>query len=136
MKRGDLVGVGQAIGRIGNTGTGDHHVHYQLKDSAGRPINPTNFWDELGPTKTDPGQPAYLGEYQQYLDGLGTRFGDAPGPAAGLLFQRPLPMRLSRLIARIPSTVALEPGGLRRPAPPRAIQTCPCGGQIPQRRAG
>jgi hypothetical protein len=82
VKRGDLVGVGQPIGTMGNTGTKDQHVHYQLKDSAGRVINPTDFWDRLGPAKTDPGQPAYLGEYQQYLQAsvanAANGFGNAP----------------------------------------------------------
>lgn len=67
VKRGDLVGVGQSIGTMGNTGTHDQHVHYQFKDPAGEAIDPTGFWDRLGPAKTDPGQPAYLGDYQQYL---------------------------------------------------------------------
>jgi hypothetical protein len=68
---------------MGNTGAKDQHVHYQLKDSAGRVTNPTDFWDRLGPAKTDPGQPAYLGEYQQYLQASGANaangFGNAPG---------------------------------------------------------
>jgi hypothetical protein len=51
---------------MGNTGTHDQHVHYQLKDPAGHAIDPAGFWDRLGPAKTDPGQPAYLDEYQQY----------------------------------------------------------------------
>jgi Peptidase family M23 len=72
VKRGDLVGVGQPIGTMGNTGADDQHVHYQLKDSAGRAINPTEFWDQLGPVKSDPGEPAYFDKYQQYLRGLGT----------------------------------------------------------------
>ena len=43
VRRGDLVGVGQPIGTMGNTGTYDQHVHYQLKDPAGHAINPTEF---------------------------------------------------------------------------------------------
>jgi murein DD-endopeptidase MepM/ murein hydrolase activator NlpD len=85
VKRGDLVGVGQPIGSMGNTGTKDQHVHYQLKDSAGHAINPTEFWDRLGSAKTDPGQPSYLDEYQQYLRGrdanAGTELGNALGAA-------------------------------------------------------
>jgi hypothetical protein len=85
VKRGDLVGVGQPIGTMGNTGADDQHVHYQLKDPAGNAINPTEFWDRLGPAKADPGQPAYLGEYQQYLQGSGANaangFGNTPGTA-------------------------------------------------------
>ena len=83
VKRGDLVGIGQPIGRMGNTGTKDQHVHYQLKDSAGHAINPMDFWDRLGPAKTDPGQPAYLDEYQQYLRGSGANAGNGSGNAPG-----------------------------------------------------
>ena len=84
VKRGDLVGMGQPIGRMGNTGVDDQHVHYQLKDSAGQVINPTDFWNRLGPAKTDPGQPAYLREYQQYLQGLGATADNGSGQAPGI----------------------------------------------------
>ena len=69
VRRGDLVGVGQPIGTMGNTGTYDQHVHYQLKDPAGHAINPTEFWDRLGQAKSDPGELAYRDQYQQYLLG-------------------------------------------------------------------
>src|SRR6202011_5633720 len=69
VKRGDLVGVGQPIGTMGNTGTYDQHVHYQLKDPAGHAINPTEFWDRLGQAKSDPGELASSDQYQQYLLG-------------------------------------------------------------------
>ena len=69
MRRGDLVGVGQPIGTMGNTGTYDQHVHYQLKDPAGQAIDPTEFWDRLGQAKSDPGELAYRDQYQQYLLG-------------------------------------------------------------------
>jgi len=59
VRRGDLVGVGQPIGTMGNTGTYDQHVHSQLKDPAGHAINPTEFWDRLGQAKSDPGELAY-----------------------------------------------------------------------------
>jgi hypothetical protein len=54
---------------MGNTGTYDQHVHYQLKDPAGHAINPTEFWDRLGQAKSDPGELAYRDQYQQYLLG-------------------------------------------------------------------
>jgi hypothetical protein len=67
VKKGDLVGVGTPIGTMGNTGVdhdhpkdGQYHVHYQLKDRAGRVVNPTEFWNNLDPGKDDPGQPAFL----------------------------------------------------------------------------
>jgi hypothetical protein len=69
VRRGDLVGVGQPIGTMGNTGTDDQHVHYQLKDPAGHAINPTEFWDRLGQAKSDPCELAYRDQYQQYLLG-------------------------------------------------------------------
>ncbi|WP_439369554.1 hypothetical protein ACRQ5Q_13050 [Bradyrhizobium sp. PMVTL-01] len=44
---GDPVVAGQLVGSMGNTGviepyieSGDHHLHYQLKDPAGRRLKP------------------------------------------------------------------------------------------------
>jgi murein DD-endopeptidase MepM/ murein hydrolase activator NlpD len=52
---GDPVVAGQLIGTMGNTGVsrenpdkGDHHVHYQLKDPAGKEIDPSAFWNQQG----------------------------------------------------------------------------------------
>jgi hypothetical protein len=92
LTAGDPVAAGQLIGTMGNTGTRDHHVHYQLKDPAGNLLNPTAFWDQQGPVDPNPAPPALLPEYQQYLQHLGVsagnRFGNAPGgadpPAASL----------------------------------------------------
>lgn len=78
---GDPVVAGQLIGTMGNTGTHDQHVHYQLKDPAGNDINPSAFWDQQGPVDPNPTPPAYLQEYQQYLQGTGgNEFGGAPTP--------------------------------------------------------
>ena len=82
---GDPVVPGQLIGTMGNTGvelanveSGDHHVHYQMWDPAGKRVNPAEFWDR--------GDPAYLGEYEQYLYGRGAGAsngsGDPPGVAS------------------------------------------------------
>lgn len=60
VKVGDLVGVGTPIGTMGSTGANSEHVHYQLKDRAGNVINPTEFWNNLDPGKSDPGEPAFL----------------------------------------------------------------------------
>jgi hypothetical protein len=83
---GDPVAAGQLIGTMGNTGTQDHHVHYQLKDPAGNILNPTVFWDQQGPVDPNPAPPTLLQEYQQYLQRLGVsagdRFGNAPGVAS------------------------------------------------------
>jgi len=96
---------------MGNAGTKDQHVHYQLKDSAGHAINPTDFWDRLGPVKTDPGQPAYLGEYQQYLMGPGANAGSGFDNAAGMAIM-PAPRSLSPLSDQSASPYA-------RQTPPR-----------------
>jgi hypothetical protein len=89
---GDPVAAGQLIGTMGNTGVdpvnpkkGAYHVHYQLRDPAGNIVNPTDFWDRQGPADPNPAPPAYLGEYQQYLQGPGANagngFGNTPGTA-------------------------------------------------------
>jgi hypothetical protein len=80
VKKGDLVGVGTAIGTMGNTGVnhdhpkdGQYRVHYQLKDRVGNVINPTEFWNNLEPGKGDPGQPAFLDQSKrgaEILSGL------------------------------------------------------------------
>jgi len=52
---GDPVAAGELIGTMGNTGTKDQHVHYQLWDPSGNRVNPTDFWDRQGPA--DPSKP-------------------------------------------------------------------------------
>ncbi len=77
---GDRVVVGQLIGTMGNTGVdspnvelGDHHLHYQLRDPSGIRVNPGTFWDQ----QPNPASPAFLGEYRQYLSGLGANASNA-----------------------------------------------------------
>jgi murein DD-endopeptidase MepM/ murein hydrolase activator NlpD len=83
---GDPVASGQLIGTMGNTGAVQQHVHYQLKDPAGNLINPSAFWDQQGPVEPIPNPPAYLQEYQKYLQSLGRNasngFGKAPNMAS------------------------------------------------------
>ena len=87
---GDPVSAGQLIGTMGNTGVdqknpkdGAHHVHYQLKDTAGNVTNPIEFWDRQGPADPNPASPAYLEQYQQYLRGLNPNAArPAPPPAS------------------------------------------------------
>jgi hypothetical protein len=68
------------------------HAHYQLKDPAGNVINPSAFWDQQGPVDPNPAPPTYLGEYQQYLRGLGAnRSASASGPAAPGVWSLPNP---------------------------------------------
>lgn len=74
VRVGEPVAAGQLIGAMGNTGVktidgkpGAHHVHYQLKDQAGRIMDPTAFVDAQGPFDPNPAPPAYIPEYTQYL---------------------------------------------------------------------
>jgi hypothetical protein len=79
------VAAGQLIGTMGNTGTHDQHVHYQLKDPAGKIVNPSAFWDRQGPADPIPSPPDHLQEYQKYLQNPGINaangFGNAPDVA-------------------------------------------------------
>lgn len=52
---GQKVFAGEKIGSMGNSGTSDQHVHYQIKDAAGNLLNPHNVWEQ------------YLAEYRRYL---------------------------------------------------------------------
>lgn len=84
--RGDPVVAGQLIGTMGNMGvlsdrveSGDHHVHFQIKDATGKPINPKTYWNQQGYVDPDPAPPAYIDEHQRHL----RRFGGLAGsPAA------------------------------------------------------
>lgn len=56
---GQRISAGDVIGTMGGTGpTGptnyDRHVHYQMRDAQGRPINPQAWWDN-GPNSTNGG---------------------------------------------------------------------------------
>src|SRR5579859_2342922 len=102
VKKGDLVGVGTRIGTMGNRGVvqanvedGPPHVHYQLKDRAGKVINPTEFWNSLDPGKDDPGQPAFLDQSKraaEILSGLNEKSshnGGSPPDRLGNRFFNP-----------------------------------------------
>ncbi|WP_346730894.1 M23 family metallopeptidase [Bradyrhizobium sp. 21] len=74
VRVGQPVAAGQLIGAMGNVGVithdgrpGAHHVHYQLKDSAGGVVDPGAFADALGPFDPNPAPPAYVPEYLQYV---------------------------------------------------------------------
>jgi Peptidase family M23 len=77
---GDRVAAGQLIGTMGNTGTDQQHVHYQLRDPTGQIVDPGDFWQQ--PVDPNPAPPAYLGEYQQYVQARDAEarnnFSDAP----------------------------------------------------------
>jgi hypothetical protein len=71
---GDPVAAGQIVGTMGNTGVdepyiekGQQHVHYQIRDPAGNPLNPIEFWDQQGRFDPAPALPAHLEDYRQYL---------------------------------------------------------------------
>ena len=71
---GDPVAAGQLIGTMGNTGVnrekpdkGPHHVHYQLRDRAGKIVGPGAYWDQEGPIDPNLAPPALLNEHQRYL---------------------------------------------------------------------
>ena len=73
VRVGEPVAAGQLIGAMGNIGVktidgkpGAHHVHYQLKDQAGRIMDPTAFADAQRPFDPNPAPPAYIPEYTQY----------------------------------------------------------------------
>jgi hypothetical protein len=74
---GDPVIEGQLIGTMGNTGTSDQHVHYQLKDQAGNVIDPSAYWDQQGPTDPNPATPALLRDYLEYQRMLDSTVGHA-----------------------------------------------------------
>lgn len=78
VSTGDPVVAGQIIGTMGNMGVntkgiedGDHHVHFQIKDSAGNPINPAAYWNQQGPLDPKPASPTLIDEHRQYLRRIG-----------------------------------------------------------------
>ncbi len=71
---GQKVFAGEKIGAMGNSGTKDHHVHYEIRGSAGNVLNPRGVWNQ------------YLEEQQRYLDAIGAglpggAIRDMPRPA-------------------------------------------------------
>lgn len=69
---GDRVVAGQMVGTMGNMGArkeyvekGDHHLHYQVLDPAGRRLDPQAFWEQR--ELPIPSPPAYVAEHQRYL---------------------------------------------------------------------
>jgi hypothetical protein len=69
---GDRVVAGQMVGTMGNMGVrekyvegGDHHLHYQLIDAAGRRLDPQAYWKQREVPAPSP--PAYVSEHQRYL---------------------------------------------------------------------
>src|SRR3954470_13867346 len=67
VRVGDSVMAGELVGTMGNTGVdtpgvegGQFHLHYQIKDSRGRTLNPVDYWTEQGPIDPDPYVAPYL----------------------------------------------------------------------------
>jgi hypothetical protein len=74
VRKGDPVVAGQLIGTMGNMGvlskgieSGDHHVHFQIRDSAGNVINPKAYWNQQSYVDPEPTPPTFLDEHQRYL---------------------------------------------------------------------
>ncbi|MHC2252528.1 hypothetical protein ACVILK_002220 [Bradyrhizobium embrapense] len=69
---GDPVAAGQFIGTMGNTGASAdpkkaNHVHYQLRDPAGRVIDPSAFWDQQASFDPNPAPPVHVDDFRRYL---------------------------------------------------------------------
>jgi hypothetical protein len=119
--------VGALIGTMGNTGTNDQHVHYQLKDPSGRVIDPSAFWDQQGRVDPNPAPPTYLGEQQQYLRDRNAMVNNAFGivPDAGPIYG-PQPVDQAQPLIG-PSPRSIDPKDIRvltgriagQPVPPR-----------------
>ena len=156
---GDPVGAGQLIGTMGNIGVkpaagrteGDPHVHYQLKDPDGKTINPSAFWDRQGPVDPNPGAPAYVDEYQQYLHSLGAgpdngfsgSAGTASMPAPGSLDApansvetQPAPDSYRRLTRRPGPPSVFDKGAPAVPFVPSAPALVPNGQNVFDGRFG
>jgi murein DD-endopeptidase MepM/ murein hydrolase activator NlpD len=90
VQAGQKVSVGNPIGTMGNKGPKgskyDQHVHYQIKDSKGKIINPEYFWDnqaENNSGKADqPNQSAKPITKQGTSDTYEVKSGDALGTIA------------------------------------------------------
>jgi hypothetical protein len=121
---GDPVVAGQLIGTMGNTGVnrnepekGPHHVHYQLRDRAGRIVDPSAYWDQQGPIDPNPAAPAFLDEHQRYLRILeASPSASASQPAVFDTTSFPSAERTGSTLPR-PSVVAGN-SCLARPRPP------------------
>lgn len=102
-----------------NPEKGANHVHYQLKDPSDQVINPTDFWDQQGPADPNPAPPAYLGEYQQYLQGhspdVGGEFNNTQGAvtmpvARSLLPEQFAPANTRETVRRLGKRIAGKSG--------------------------
>ena len=136
---GDPVAAGQLIGTMGNTGVkkpngqpGDHHVHYQMWDPAGNPVNPTDFWDRQGLADSDPSPPAYLDEYNNICVASPMRlmvlatYRAGRGPATSSI-NRGLPRltRVRRPCRLLPQTIQISPAVCRAGLPPSSPTAIP-----------
>jgi murein DD-endopeptidase MepM/ murein hydrolase activator NlpD len=138
------VFAGDKIGAMGNSGTQDQHVHYQIKDAKGNRVNPHAFWNQ------------YLSEYQRYLDAIGANGSSntLPGADASSTPSQPgnpqlpgpppqqtkpplpgAPPSTNPLPPRIaPSTIPWLPGDL--PRNPRLPGSLPPGSSTPPSGSG
>jgi Peptidase family M23 len=114
---GDPVAAGQFIGTMGNTGASSdpkkaNHVHYQLRDPAGRVIDPSAFWDQQAPFDPNPAPPAHVDDYRRYLGEASRSAADRDAPGAGSDDNK----EVRRLVRVSPQTAATLSDQMTRPA--------------------
>ncbi len=56
VKNNQPVKAGQQVGTMGKTGVTQSHIHYQVLNPKGRPINPENFWKNRSPEANKAGK--------------------------------------------------------------------------------
>jgi hypothetical protein len=119
------------VGTMGNRGviepyveSGDHHLHYQLKDPVGRRLNPQAFWEEQGPIDPNPAPPVYIDDHRQYLRDAGAvpatsradvrvlRRMPARRPGGSAFDSEPVPVPNTGPTSTLPPTAQRQFGGL------------------------
>ena len=113
----DTVAADQFNGTMGNTVASSHpkkanHVHSQLRDPAGRVIDPSAFWDQHAPFDPNPAPPAHVDDYRRYLGAAGRSAADRDAPGAGSDDNRDV----RRLVRMSPQTAAILSDQMTRPA--------------------
>jgi murein DD-endopeptidase MepM/ murein hydrolase activator NlpD len=137
VRVGDRVTAGDSIGTVGNTGTKDYHLHYQLEDSEGRLVNSPAFWNRENRTIPVPSPPPHLDDFQlaaqisrvmrallaalfvralllQIVRGIGSIV-----PSANRFLVRRAPHRRLFPLAQIRSTIVSQNGAPPQRAPRR-----------------
>jgi murein DD-endopeptidase MepM/ murein hydrolase activator NlpD len=84
VRAGQKVSAGDPIGTMGNRGTHDQHVHYQLKDRSGHKISPSDFWDRRDPAMANTAQPVNEPPNTQTVSNFSNRNIPFSGPAGSI----------------------------------------------------